>query len=141
MRRDIPSLHHHYHRSWHSKTLPREHIPMVRTPPQDHQRLRSAFHLPLRKSHHPSAGNHAKPVNSIPPPNQRPIRTEEPMGRTISPINLYQSRRLGPLATNGNGSTQQRLECHHRILPEHATLRMGTTALSGSEHTHFESES
>jgi hypothetical protein len=45
------------------------------------------------------------------------------------------------MATNGNGSAQQRSECYYWIFSKHATPRMGTPALTRSSHTHDKSES
>jgi len=101
---------------------------MVRNPTKDHQRQGPPIHISLRTRINQRLGNQPEPVNGISPSNRWPIRTNESMGRTISTPYHRKSERMEQMATNGNGSSQQQQELHHRLRPERIADRMGTSS-------------
>jgi hypothetical protein len=80
----IPSLQNNHHRTRSSKTVLRQHLPMVWPTQQDHIRQGPPIHIPLCKSPHPTTRDQTKHVFSVPPPDRRTIRANQSMGGTIS---------------------------------------------------------
>src|SRR5580693_8372191 len=103
----LPPLLHKCHGRGHSTTVSGTPIPMVRNPAKDHQRQGPPIHISLRTRTNQGPGNQPEPVNSISPPNGWTIRTNEPMGRTISTPHHRESERMEQMATDGNGCPQQ----------------------------------
>jgi hypothetical protein len=91
---------------------------MVRNPTKDHQRQGPLIHISLRTRIDQRSGNRPEPVNGVSPSNGWAIRTNEPMGRTISTPYHRQSEQMEQMATNGYGSSQQQQELHYRLRPE-----------------------
>src|SRR5580693_3656156 len=115
---NLPPLFYKHHRRRHSPTLSRTSVPMVWNPPKDHQRQRPPIHIPFRTRINQRLGNQPEPVNGISPPNRWAIRMNEPVGRTISTPHHREPERMEQMAANGNGSSQQQQELHHRLHPE-----------------------
>jgi hypothetical protein len=95
-------------------------------------------------------GHSTKPVYSIPPTNQQPIRVKESMGRTISlTYNLGSTQRLGPMANDSICSPQQQMESNHRVIAQLNPIRIWNTPIDtkwyenqqqhgGTENWHYE---
>ena len=79
----VPTLHHEHDRRRNHQTLSRQCVPMVWNPLQDHIRPRPSIHITFLNRTMPTPQNQPKHIHSLSPPNRRPFRTKEPMGRTI----------------------------------------------------------
>src|SRR3984893_3764678 len=78
-----PLLRYDYRRRRGSVILP-PRLPVVRNPHKNHQRSRSTIYIAFRKSTNQTARHQPKPVDSLPSTDGWIVRTEEPMGRTVS---------------------------------------------------------
>src|SRR5712671_3269609 len=75
-----------------------------------------------------------KLVNRVPPPNRRTVRTQEPVGGTISvPCCEHPTRRLEPMAHGGFCSAQRPRQCHAGDHPKRSPLGVSTHPSPRSE--------
>src|SRR6266404_2959343 len=121
----LPPMFRYHHGPWNRSTLPRLHLPMVRSTNQNDKRSRSQVHLTIRQSAHRKTQDPTKSIYGIPSPNRRVIRTKEPMDRTISTTgNLERPQGMDALAHTCNNSTQQPDQYNHRTISQPNPLRI-----------------
>src|SRR3984893_11589385 len=105
---NLPPLLRYDYRRRHGSTVLSPRLPVVRNPHKNHQRSRPTIHVALRKSTNQAARHQPKPVNSLPPTNGWIVRTEEPMGRTVSTTrHIDGTGNMERLAPTRNLDTQQ----------------------------------
>jgi hypothetical protein len=98
---------------------------MVRLTQQSHIRQRSPIHIPLREGPRPTTRDQTKRVLSVPPPDRRTIRANEPMGGTVPPTDHQQRpNRLERLAGDSHYGAQQSQKRHHQHHPLGSPTRL-----------------
>src|SRR5260221_12405522 len=116
---DLPTMCHHHYRTRNHPAIHGSCIPMVWTTHQGDKRQRPPLYLILWESTCCQTRHPAEPHNGIPPSNGWPIRKKEPMGRTIPPpSHVCATRRLDPVASNRNCSSQQSVEFHNWLITQ-----------------------
>ena len=81
---DIPTLLNSHLQSRSCSTIPQPCLPVVLTPPENHQQSRPKIYLTLWKSTYQMTEDPTKPINCCTPPDRWTFRMEEPMDRAIS---------------------------------------------------------
>jgi hypothetical protein len=113
----IHPLRHNCHWGRYRPIIPQIRVQMVRNSHQDNNQPRPTIHLPFWMSPHSEAGDQAKPIFCIPPPNGWDIQKKESMGGTIpTSSNLHGPQRLDPMARPDIASTQQLQKRNHRTI-------------------------
>ncbi len=73
----------YYYGSRNHTTVHGSHLLMVQTTREDHQQLGSSLHFTFQSRAYQETGYWTKPINSVPPTDQWPLRMKEPVDRTI----------------------------------------------------------
>ena len=116
---NIPTVQHHHHGTRNFPTIPRSRVQVVWTSYQDNQRPRPPIHITLWESIYGPAWHTTKPVDSVPPPNRRPLRKEKPMGRAVPPSSyVHCTGRLDTVASARLSSSQQPEKRYHWLITQ-----------------------